>query len=230
MLKLDGPGYIREADHESIKTKLAEFRDNNRGLNSKVTEFETKLRGLEGLDPVKYNEMQAELAALKTKGVSKADDVSEVIRKALETHLTPLKAQLDEMTQREAAAQQQIAYNNLENYLVETGRRLGVQETAINDFINRGIQVFDLDGNAMNGEEPVYSKKNPAQPLTIDEWAESLTSEAPHLFRPSNGGGARPGAGSAPAGPKRTIHANDVLGFGQNLDAIAKGEMSISHE
>jgi hypothetical protein len=138
----------------------------------------------------------------------------------------PLQDRLNEITMRERAAQEQLARTTLENSLRDAASKAGVDERALPDFLNRGLQVFTLkDGQvvAMRGEQPVFSRRQPGEALSPEEWAQDLASDAPHLFRPSKGGGAPGGVGA----PRKKYISTDPLDFGSHLDQIAKGEVIV---
>jgi hypothetical protein len=81
---------------------------------------------------------------------------------------------------------------------------------------------------ARKGDAPVFSRKNPAEVLQPEEWAIDLQGDAPHLFRPSKGGGAGgSGNGPAPGSNARRVISSDPLEFGRNLEGLAKGEVTV---
>lgn len=61
----------------------------------------------------------------------------------------------------------------------------------------RAVWKVSDDGKLalMDGDVPVYSKKEPGTPMPIKEWLEELGKSAPHFLKPSAGGGASGGRG-----------------------------------
>jgi hypothetical protein len=209
--------------------RLVEFRDNNRALNTKVTELETNLKKFEGIDPTEHATLKARVAELEKGGVKKPDDVAEIVKAAVKAAVTPLESKIAERELSEAAARAEAARANLESKLRDAGMKAGIDERAMSDFVNRGTQVFKLvDGKpaARDGDKPVFSKKSPSEEMSMDEWADNLRQDAPFLFKPSKGGGAGGNNGNY-SGPKKTIEA-DPLVFGQNIEGIAKGEVTVN--
>ena len=209
--------------------KLAEFRDNNRTLNSKVTTLQEQLKAFDGITVEEHTQLKSRIADLEKSGITKDTSVADAIKKAVKDALEPVEAKLRERERSEAEAQAKIAQQTLENKIREIGIKAGVEDLAVSDFIHRGIQVFKLvDGEpaARKGDAPIFSKKNPADELSLDEWASDLRKEAPFLFKPSNGGGANNRGGAGGAGVKKII-SSDPMEFGQNLEGIAKGEVIV---
>jgi hypothetical protein len=144
----------------------------------------------------------------------------------VEAAVKPLQDKLDEITRREKQAQAQLARTTLENSLRDAAVKAGVEERAMTDFLNRGMNTFTLkDGQvvAQKNGEIVFSRRKAGEALSAEEWAQDLATDAPHLFRPNKGGGATGGGGA----PRKRFVGSDPLEFGANLDAIAKGEVSV---
>lgn len=209
-------------------TKLAEFRDNNRALNTKTAELETKLKAFEGVDVAEYATLKTKVTELEKAGVKGTGDVTEQIKAAVAAAVGPLEAKVKEREISEAAAKAEAAQQRLETQLREAGTKVGIDDRAMSDYVGRGTRVFKIvDGKAVarNGEAPVFSKTKPAEELGMEEWATDLFGEAPHLFKPSRGGGSGGNNVGLPInnGPKKVI-SSDPLEFGRNLESIAKGE------
>lgn len=242
VLKVDGdhPAFIEPLTQaktaaEQAAEKLKSFRENNVRLLKEIgaASFEDaveKLKILKSVDPAEYNRLRDRTTQLEREGIRTPEDVTrlflEKTKAQVEAAVKPLQDRLNEITTRERAAQEQLARTTLENALRDAASKAGVDERAIPDFLSRGLQVFTLrDGQvvAMRGDQPVFSRRRPGESMTPEEWANDLSGEAPHLFRPSKGGGATGGAGA----PKRRYIGSDPLEFGSNLDAIAKGDVVV---
>ena len=78
--------------------KVAEFRDANIGLNKKVTDFEVRLKPLEGIDPEKHRELQMQVEKFeKEGGVKDPEDIQTRISDAI----APLQKQITDFQLRE---------------------------------------------------------------------------------------------------------------------------------
>ena|SRR3990167_7123594 len=211
-------------------TKLVEFRDNNRSLNSIKLELETKLKTFEGIDPVEHGKLKTKISELEAKGVKGTDDVVAQIKTAVAAAVAPLEAREIARAASEKAAVERADRELLKSTLTAAGVKAGVDERALSDYVNRGAEIFKVVNGqvvARKGEAPIFSKAKPAELLTPDEFAVELQGEAPHLFKPSRGGGAGGSGGGGGPVVKKTISA-DPMEFGRNLEGIAKGEVTVS--
>lgn len=221
VLKLEGT----HPTLEEANRKVAEFRDNNIALVKDKAMLEGRLKGFDGVDPMEYATLKTRVADFEKKGgVKDPADIETRIRTAVEAAVKPINEKLTAAEQAREESNRRLAFRDLETALTEAGLKVGVDEKALPDFINRGLEIFDLDGTAKDGDTPLFSKDKPSEPLSMLEWATGLASEAPHLFKKSGGGGAGGGAG---AGGKKVV-SSDPLVIGQNLEKIAKGEVVVS--
>ena len=70
---------------------------------------------------------------------------------------------------------------------------------------------------------------NPNDPRLVGilaEWLEDMRQSAPHWWPPSNGGGA--GGSRGAEGTGRNVSITDQQGLNSNIEAIAKGEVSVT--
>lgn len=233
VLDLDGapPGFVPASEFAEVKGKMVEFRDNNIAVLKEREALQQKVDQYKDIDPDKYRAAVAKLDELEQKGVKKADDIDARVLAAVREAVSPLQTQLEQFKSAEAEARSKLARKELEGQLTAAGMKAGIQESAMEDYLQRGLRVFKLgeDGKviAKDGDTPLFSAANPSEPLSIGEWAGRLSTQAPHLFKPSNGGGAHGGSGG-PA-PKRTFDPDDPKSFLDNLEGIAKGEVVRSH-
>jgi hypothetical protein len=216
-------------------TRLSGFRENNVKLLKELGagSFEDaveRLKILKSVDPAEYQRLKTRTTELEAEGIRTPDDVQRIFlaktKEQVEAAVRPLQDRLNEITQREQNAMEQLARTTLENALREAAGKAGVEERAVPDFLARGLALFALkDGQvvAQRGDQPVFSRRKPGESLSPEEWALDLSTEAPHLFRPNRGGGAPGGAGA----PRKRFIGSDPLEFGSNLDAIAKGDVVI---
>jgi hypothetical protein len=214
---------------EDLKTSLTTFRDNNTGLNKKVTELETKLTAFKDVDPTKYADLQRKVADFEKTGVTGASDIEARIAKAVADANKPLLEQVQTLTQKNSEADAKIARRDLEKILTEAGLKGGIAEAALPDFLSRASATFRLeDGKAVPyvGNAILYGKKDVTKHMPVEEWLEGLSKDASHLFKKSTGAGAN---GNPGPGGKRSISGVDPLEFGRNLESIAKGETIVNN-
>jgi len=231
-LKIEGLpfGYVKSSDLSEANTKLAEFRDNNRALNSTKTELEAKLKTFEGIDPAKYQKDQKKIEDLEKKGIKDGGDVAEIVKNAVAAAVKPLEERETARAASEKAAVERADRELLRSTITAAGMKAGIDDRAVADYVNRGMGIFKIvDGEvvARKGDAPIFSKAKPAEILTVEEWAsEELPADAPHLYKPSRGGGAGGNTTGSGNVNKRVISA-DPLEFGRNLEGIAKGDVIV---
>lgn len=183
-LKLEG-GFVPSDE-------LAKFRDKNI-VQSK------KLETLEGID-AKYTLLLDENKTLKHKLEGGVTDAAKKNHELIEAALRPVLAKVGDLEASLAKSEKEgsdravaLIRKDLENRLVTVAQKIGVDPNALDDFKRRGLDVFQVeDGTivAKAGEMSLFSKQNPSQALGVDEWAGGIQATAPHLFKPSVGGGA----------------------------------------
>lgn len=235
----DGSGAFRlklEGDHPAVvelKKEVANFRDTNIGLKKKNEEQAVELKKFEGFDPAKAGELAKELEALKANPPKGSDDKK--LQQHLEAAVAPLTAKIAALETAakageaaKAKAEEDLRNETLKNAIKDAGINIGVDEKALPDFVRRGLEVFKVeDGQvvAKKGESPLFSEVNPAKPLSVAEWAGNLQTEAPHLFKPSRGGGANPRPGGD--GPSKVVNMEDTGAIGASLADIASGKARV---
>lgn len=164
------------AEVTELKTKLAEFRDNNRTLHAQVQK-------LTGAEVPQVEELVKQAVAANTQKLQAAEQT-----------VATLQAQLEEVI--------------ISDKLKEAAIKYGVAETAIQDVLNRGKSSFVVkDGKPLPKNGGVDADGNVLSPET---WVKALTAEAPHLFKPSQGAGAKRPLGTT---------GNQALTSGQKISA-----------
>lgn len=170
-------------------------------------------KNLEGLDPAKAREALATLRQLEEKG-----DLAE-LPEALQTKVDAIVRKRTERMaadyqEKLAAAEGQVKTLNgrLEELLIDNGLRTaaaksGVKPSAIDDVVLYGRTQWKLDKDGkpvpMKGDEVLYGKDGKT-PMSPDEWLADRSTDRPHWFEPSTGGGAK-GSGARP-GPGNSVH------------------------
>lgn len=225
-----GVGFVLALDGElpevgEYKGKVTEFRDRNIAQARELEAIKLTLKSFEGVDPAKAREATARIAELERQGVGRGEDVNALVQRQVNAATQPLLAKLTDIERRETEAKQQLARKMVEGSLRDVAGKVGVNDKATTDFLRRGLDVFGTEGKAMNGDEPVFSRKNPSLPLSMEEWALELQGEAPHLFTPSSGGSARGGEGGRSSAQRYV--SSDPLEVGRNLEDIASGKVAV---
>ena len=160
-------------------------------------------------------ELKDKLDKMRTNNVSLLKEKTTLEQKLAKAadpeQVTTLTAELD-LLRRE------LDRGKLEMTLRDAGAKAGVEERAMPDYVRRGLEVFHVvDGQVVAQEGS----------QTPDDWANALRTDAPHLYKPSRGGGAVPNTGGPPARP---MISRDPTEFGKNIEKIASGAVLVSDE
>lgn len=211
-----------------VEAKLSEFRDNNRTLNTELTTAKETLKKFEGVDLAEVTRMREQDQKLKDKKLIDAGKIDELIDARLNPIKTKFETDLKTANDRNAELNAQLERMAIDDQLTKLGVERGIQPTAIEDFQTRGRSVFKLkDGKVVPLAADGTTRRGPkGEALSMTEWVEQLSSEAPHLFKPSSGGGASNNSGNG-GGDGKTIPAGDPVAFGRNLQEIAEGKITV---
>jgi hypothetical protein len=219
-LSVDGepPGYVSKATHD-------EFRTNNRALNGKVTDLETKLKAFEGIDPATVTATASKLADLEQKFADVDPDEYRALkaRPDLTPRVTALEADLATETAAKTKAQQSADTAVFRSKVGDVFIRVGGRPQALDFIIAAAEKLFTLKDGQLTTK--AFSADKPGEALTVDEWIGQQTTAVAFAFAPSSGGGAgnKAGAGRTDNSGKRIVSA-DPLEFGRNIEDIAKGK------
>jgi hypothetical protein len=204
-LELDDPHY------KTITAKIDEFRSNNRDLNCRLQEAQAEVEKYKGVDPEKYRKAMEALEILQDSEYQKliaGGKLDEVVERRVSTRINTMKSDFesqirakDELikavtSKAETYKARLGAITNDQAIQIAVSKHGRVRPGAMDDVLFRGRAVWQLDNDgipvARRNGEPLYGKDS--KPLPMDEWAETLMNEAPHLFESRGGGGASPRA------------------------------------
>lgn len=190
------------------------------------------------LDPDKARAAQARLQELEDKKLLDEGKVEELLAqrtqrmaKDHEAQVKALKAQLEEAQAQGTELSGQLQKVLVEGAIRDAAVKNGVRPTAVTDVLMRGNSLFKLDGETPVPRDPkgeIIRGKNGVDPMSIDEWFGSLQADAPHLFEPSNGGGAAGSGRGQGSQTRRTLSLSDPQAIGANLEAVAAGEVNFT--
>lgn len=202
--------FTLDADFEDVgglKSALEKERTNRSATEKALSEIRKQLGDA---DPAKAREALRKLQELEDKGLLAEGKFEELLKQRTERLATDYEGKLKDAADKLAASDKRLAELVIDNELRAVASRKKVRESAVEDFLERGRKVYRLvDGKAvpMKGDEIVFGKK-PNEPMSMDEWADSIAPNASHLFEGSGGGGAG-GGGAHKSGP-HTISAADA--------------------
>lgn len=188
--------WVLDCDGVADKARLDEFRQNNINLTRQLDE---QKRRFEGIDPDAVREAMEAKRKLDEGELLKKGDLESV----LQSRLSPFEKRAKEAEAAAAAANSRLVELQINQGAVAAASKRGLVPSAIADLTARARNAFRLVNGApvaveADGQTPRVGKDG-VTPMTFDEWADSLTAEAPHLFNKNSGSGAA-GSGSGGVG------------------------------
>lgn len=229
-IKLEGdvPGFVPEGEVKTTRDQLGSFRANNIKLKQGLEKVQADLKKYDGIDPTEVEKLRKTARELEARlGANTPED----IQKLVNGKVAKLEADLQALRDEKAKADAEVRRSKVEHALGDIASRVGVRDSAVADFKRRGMDLFQVSPEgkivAMNGDMQVYQRNN-TDPLTMEVWATELQADAPHLFKDSNGAGAQGSSNAGATSSGKRIVSNDPLVFGENLEAIAKGEVGVA--
>lgn len=210
--------WIMDVEGAADAERLREFRENNITLTKELADTKALWAGLDPADVRTLVEKRKDIEAQKTKDKGEIESLvterTAAMKAAHDAELARIKAVAE-------ASTAELTKIKVDQSLVAAATKHGLRPTAQPDLIGRGRAVFTLnDKGELEAKGPdgktLYGKG--AEPLTPEEWVESLAKEATHLFEPSKGGGT-PGGGGGTGGNKGGTGTNPFARETFNLTA-----------
>jgi len=224
----DGDNWILQVDGVVPKKTHDTFRDAN-------IELKKKLEAFGSLTP----EDAAEAAKLKKKVIDLETQISgdkDKLEKLLQQRVGEMKEahekERNDLQQRLTKTNSELDTLTIDREMVAAGRRFGLRDSAVDDLIRRGREVFKRGegGEVVATEADGSIKFGPSgDPLTPEQFIKTLTAEANHLFDASKGsgsGGSGPGSGGSGSGKnpwkKETFNLTEQAKLVKSNPKVAK--------
>lgn len=226
---------MSEVEGVADKGKIDEFRENNIDLRKQIEDHATNMSNLEskfsGVDLDKWKEFQEKESAM-AETQRKIDDqelidkgdvetlverrVNEVLA-AKDKELGSVRGDYDSkvsnLQDQLMNYESQMSSLVIDRELAALSTDRGVAASAVEDVLTRGRATFkvedgrpvayDNDGLKMYGADAIT-------PLSVGEWLDGLSDNAPHLFNKSTGTGASQPT-STPAQTNAGGNATDMI-------------------
>lgn len=205
------------------KERLDEFRNNNVTLRRDLEGLQTKYKDID-LD--KYQTWAEREQSQKDRRLIDAGKVDELVAERVTGMKTEFEGKIKGLTDEGAGLKTRLQTLLIDGALKDTAIAAGVVPSAIEDVVLRGQRVFRLDEKgeaaAFQGDKPIYGKTS--EPLSMKEWLAGLADNAPHLFKPSQGGGSQNQGGNNGGGAKTMTRADfNKLGYIEQAAAMKSG-------
>jgi hypothetical protein len=209
------------------KEKLDEFRVSNISLKKQIEDLNAKF---EGVDPDVFRELNEKAEKERTKKLIAADKVDELVAERVNAAKAGFDKQYKGLEDEKRKLGIQLESLLIDNAVRDGAAKSGVRASAVEDVLLRARQVFKVvDGKAVafDGDKQLFGPTG--DPLTVPEYITGkLTEAAPHLFEPSQGGGAKKADSNNSGGAGGKINRNDSKAFLDNLGAIASGQKQVA--
>ncbi|MGE3276731.1 MAG: hypothetical protein AB7O67_16590 [Vicinamibacterales bacterium] len=200
----NGDRFTLDAEGVEDVTGLKGALEKERKAKAELDKELRQLRkDLAGTDPAKAREALKRLQELEDKELIEAGEVEKLVEKRTANLAAEKDREIRERDEKIAAAEGRLSELLIDSELRRIATAKKIRREAVDDFVARGRVIYKLvDGKAtpMKGDDVVYSAKKANEPMTMDEWADSLIPTAPHLFEGSGGGGTPPGGGGRSGG------------------------------
>jgi hypothetical protein len=224
-------GVAPEADLLDAKTKLAEFRDNNRTMHTELEKLRPiveKVKKVAGDDIdtfiTEHTSLKNRAKALDDKGITKPDDINAAIQAALK----PVTDQLESEKQARLMAQKAADDARFRELVSADATKAGVKPQSLRHVLREASEKFELKDGSLQPKQGVKHPTDPMKDLTLSDWFQDLAKTDDYLFGESVGGGAENGnrGGGRRPGAKELVNPTPEE-MGRHMDAIAKGEMIV---
>lgn len=231
-------GMVPEAQLRETKDKLNEFRSNNVSLAQKLKDLEGK-KFLSAEEQEEYDTLKKQAQDIEDRDLIDAGKIEELLATRTERMRSDYDNKIEAYKKRAEKAEGTAGtyQKRLANVLVEAevSKTLSAQgvsplKGALGDVIARARSTWQVnpDGNlvALNEKgDPVYGN-DPAAPLSMHEWTQTVVKEAPYLFMDSKGSG---GDGNRSGGDKGgdgiiRISRTDEAAKSKHIEDIASGK------
>lgn len=248
-----GDVYVLDVDESEYKSRIGEFRDNNVALKQELEKLKElaggndalreMLKKYEGIDdPEAAREALEKMKSIEEKKLIDAGQIDQVVEQRLNERTDRMKRDYESQIEalQKANGEWETKYNGthgrLSEVLIDTALQQAVtsvapiRKGAMQDILARGRRVWSLDDDghpvARNTDGKIIYGKDGKDPITQEEWAQSLLYDAPYLFEGNAGGGAGGGGGGG-SGDKGVISVTDQDAINANIEGIAKGEVLV---
>lgn len=191
-----------EDEYNSVKGKLDEFRGNNVKL---MKDMETLSAKFDGIDVDGYKDMVKQQQAMKDKKLISEGKIDELLEERTKTMREKHNQELEKIQGLNATLNKQLETLVIDNAVRDSATKSGVVDTGIDDVLLRSQSVFSLkEGKAVphDREGNVIYGEGTSEPMSVNEWVKSQMEVAPHLFKPSQGGGSEHGKNFVGSGSK----------------------------
>ncbi len=198
--------FILDAEGATDKTKADEMRNHNIELRKQLEQLNTRF---EGIDPEQVRQLAAEKQRLEEERQLKAGEVDKVVENRVKSLKADWDKQVATLTTERDTLTSRLTAIQIDQGIITAATKRGLRPTAIPDITARARTVFKLVNGAPRAFESdgttVRYGKDGVTPMTLEEWVDAQTTDAPHLFESNAGGGAAGNPAGGGTGSNRSV-------------------------
>ena len=227
-----------------LVNKISAVNAESAGRRKDIDALTSQLKAFDGIDPEKAKaalETVANLDAGKLIDAGKVDDLKMEIKKSYDGKISDLEKALadskkdsaDRLAAKEASIRTLLVKGIFHSSAFLKDKTVLPSDVAYASF-GRHFEVKEENGElrvvaTMNGQ-PIFSRSDPGTFAAPEEALEAIIDKYPMKDRilkaPDGGSGSHPNSAYAPGA--KIIPKGDMSAFGANLEAIAKGEVTVA--
>ena len=221
VLDVEG-GIASPAELTEARTKLNEFRENNRTMHGELQELRPLKERFKDIDPEEVKRLKKIEDDMKIKGI-KPDQIGEFIKTEIEKATKPLVDKLAAEETARVTAQRVADQARFKELVTEPATKAGVTSKSVRHVLRDAGDLFELN-DTKDGLRPKTGVTHPSP----EAWLESLAKTDDYLFEQSTGGGANGGAarGIGRTGARELVNPTSEE-MGHHMDDIASGKVVV---
>ncbi|HEY9175017.1 MAG TPA: hypothetical protein VI136_22235 [Verrucomicrobiae bacterium] len=201
----EGAFYL-DAEGATDKVKADEMRNHNIELRKQLEQLNARF---DGIDPDEHRRLADEKRKLEESQQLKAGELDKVVENRVKGLKADWDKQLSTVTTERDSLNTRLTAIQIDQGIITAATKRGLRPTAIPDITARARTVFKLANGVPRAFEAdgttVRYGKDGVTPMTLEEWVDQQTTDAPHLFESNAGGGAASNGGGAAAGSNRSV-------------------------
>jgi hypothetical protein len=229
---LDVEGMSPTSEVTELKTKIAEFRDNNKLLfeeNKELKPLKEKLKGVTDIDGfiAEHATLKAKVEEFKKKGVGDTNDLDSAIANALK----PITEKLAASENARIESEKRADAAKFRELVTSEATKSGVKPQSVRHVLREAEEKFELKDGALKPKSGVRHPSDPLKELTPADWLLDLSKSDDYLFGETSGGGAAGIKGNTNGRPdaKELINPSPEE-MGVHMDDIIAGKVVVRRQ
>lgn len=220
-------GMVTKTEHDELKVKLGEFRDNNRTMHGELEELrplKVKLKDVKDVDAflTEHATLKTQVDDFKKKGITGTNDLDAAIINATK----PIIDRLDASEKARAKAEEQANESRFRELISADATKAGVKPQSLRHVLREAAEKFEYKNSVIVPKPGVKHPTEPLKDLTPTDWLVELAKTDEYLFGDSTGSGAHHDRGNPPRDVKQLINPSPEE-MGRHMDDIASGKTQV---